>query len=166
MKNTFSQGRRPDLGNIYFRSSWEANYARILNHQGIAWEYEPKTFYFEAIKTGTRSYKPDFFIKNLDEYHEVKGWMDPKSKTKLTRMAKYYPDVKIVLIDAKRMKELSSYASIIPKWEHNGEMHVPEDVNPYPKVQNPPKRQTLLNGKPISYEEGLHRVMKELRAFR
>src|SRR5690606_8292944 len=59
-----SQGRRSDLGNIFFRSSWEANYARYLNFlksQGhiYKWEFEPDTFWFESIRRGVRSYLPD-----------------------------------------------------------------------------------------------------------
>ncbi len=58
-------GRAPDLGDTYFRSRWERNWARYLNflvqHGEITgWEYEPKTFWFHKIKRGTRSYKPDF----------------------------------------------------------------------------------------------------------
>jgi len=102
-------GRRADLGDVYFRSRWEANYARFLNlcvNQGSIerWLFEPKTFVFEAIKRGTRAYTPDFQVWFLDgsyEWHEVKGWMDAKSATRLKRMAKYFPEEKIRVIDSK-----------------------------------------------------------------
>ena len=45
-KNLYSNakgGIRTDL-NAYFRSTWEANYARILNYESIEWKYEAKTF--------------------------------------------------------------------------------------------------------------------------
>jgi hypothetical protein len=95
-------------GLMYFRSKWEANYALYLDflikqNQIKAWEFEPDVFVFTEIQFGTRSYRPDFkvFTNNgLFEYHEVKGYMDNKSKIKLKRMAKYYPDVKIILIDS------------------------------------------------------------------
>lgn len=101
------QGKRADLDGLYVRSAWEANYARFLTWlisigQIKNWQYEVDTFEFHAIKRGSRFYTPDFKITNNDdtiEYHEVKGWMDQKSQTKLGRMKKYYPDVKIVLID-------------------------------------------------------------------
>lgn len=91
----------------YFRSRWEAVYAdylEILRKGGAikSWEYEPKTFWFEGIKRGTCSYKPDFRVVNsagTHEWHEVKGWMDPRSLTKLKRMAKYYPGEKIIVRD-------------------------------------------------------------------
>jgi hypothetical protein len=95
--------------NMFFRSGWEANYALYLDwliklNQIKNWEYEKDVFVFEKIQFGNRSYRPDFKIfKNDDtiEYHEVKGWMDKKSKTKLNRMKKYYPEIKVVLIDSK-----------------------------------------------------------------
>jgi hypothetical protein len=120
-------GRRADLDNAYFRSSWEANYARYLRFlvgqsQIRAWEYEPHTFYFESIKRGTRSYTPDFRVTLPDgrvEWHEVKGWMDDKSRVRLARMAKFYPAEKIVLIDEKwfRSANRGGLAAVIPGWE-------------------------------------------------
>lgn len=110
-------GRRKDLNNRYFRSSWEANYARYLNFlikngNIFKWEYEPDTFYFEKIKRGTRSYTPDFKIwEKIDSdpyYVEIKGWMDDKSKTKLKRMQKYYPYIEIRLFQEREYKELKN----------------------------------------------------------
>lgn len=112
--------------NKYYRSRWEANYARYLewlkvNKQIADWAHEPKTFWFEGIKRGTLSYLPDFWVFNLDgteEFHEVKGWMDDRSKTKLKRMAKYYPNVKLLLIDGKYYKTLTKQLTgLIPDWE-------------------------------------------------
>jgi len=95
-------------GTMYFRSKWEANYALYLDYlveQGQIkdWEFEPGFFIFDKISHGTTRYMPDFLIKNVDgsvEYHEIKGYMDSRSKTKLRRMAKYYPNIKLVLIDS------------------------------------------------------------------
>lgn len=126
-RNTSSRGgRREDLGGLYVRSAWEANYARYLNWlqmQGEirGWEFEPDTFEFHRIKRGTRFYTPDFKVTNKDgsvEYHEVKGWMDPASKTKLARMARYYPEVKIILIDGPVYRTLTKQLrGLIPTWE-------------------------------------------------
>lgn len=119
-------GKRADLDDLFLRSSWEANYARYLNWLiGLGeikdWEYEPDTFEFIKIKRGTRFYTPDFKVTNTDdmvEYHEVKGWMDDKSKTKLKRMAKYYPDVKIILIDASAYRAIEKQARyLVANWE-------------------------------------------------
>ena len=43
--------------------------------------------------------------------------MDKSSKTKLKRMAKYYPNVKIILIERKQYKEIEKWERLIPNWE-------------------------------------------------
>jgi len=119
-------GKRADLNGLFVRSRWEANYARYLNwlisqKQILKWEYEPETFEFKTIKKGNRFYTPDFKVTNLDgsvEYHEVKGWMNPESATKLRRMAKYYPEIKIIVIDQVLYKKLKGQIKrLIPNWE-------------------------------------------------
>lgn len=119
------KGKREDLNDIYFRSSWEANYARYLNFlikQGEidSWEYEIKTFAFLGIKRGVRSFTPDFRVVNKDggiEYHEVTGYCTAKKRTALKRMAKYYPDVKIVHITEEGYYSIAKWKALIPEWE-------------------------------------------------
>jgi hypothetical protein len=120
-------GRRPDLGDTFFRSSWEANYARYLNllvKLGAikGWEYEPKTFWFEGVRRGTTSYRPDFCIKHKGddrlEYIELKGWIVAKDRTKWRRMAKYHPTIKLTIVAPKEYAALKrKWASAIPAWE-------------------------------------------------
>ena len=120
-------GKRKDLNDMFFRSSWEANYARYLNFLKrkkliYKWEYEPDVFEFKEIKKGTRSYIPDFKIWETKEstpyYVEVKGWMDEKSKVKIKRMSKYYPKIKVILFQQKDYKELKNkLGRIIENWE-------------------------------------------------
>ena len=98
---------------IYFRSSWEYYYAIFLEklqQEGkiITWKHEPKTFWFQSIKRGVRSYLPDFCVIHLngkEEWSEVKGFFDSKSQTKMKRMAKYYPEVKIRLVGSDWFKQ-------------------------------------------------------------
>lgn len=119
-------GRRDDLGGTYFRSRWEANWARYLNWlkslgEVQSWTFEPKTFEFTSVKRGGRFYTPDFLVINRDgraEYHEIKGYMDPRSATKLKRMAKYFPQVKIILIDKAAYRDMAKkVAALLPGWE-------------------------------------------------
>jgi hypothetical protein len=119
-------GRREDLGGKYFRSRWEANWARYLTWlQSLGeirgWEFEPETFEFSRIKRGARFYTPDFRVTNKDgsiEFHEVKGWMDPKSQTKLKRMAKYHPSVKVIVVGKPEYSEVRRKVSaLLPGWE-------------------------------------------------
>lgn len=107
-------------------SSWERNIARYFDFLKLKgaiteWLYEPKRFVFENIKFGTRTYLPDFLIKNTDgsEYYvEVKGYMDKKSLTKLKRMKKYFPEIKIRLIQKPEYQEIKkSVGILINEWE-------------------------------------------------
>lgn len=111
---------------IYFRSRWEANYARwleLLRTRGKirSWEHEPKTFWFEGIKRGVCSYLPDFEVTNPDGSTylvEVKGWMTPRSKTAIKRMAKYHPTVKLLVVDQKQYARLGrDVRHVVPGWE-------------------------------------------------
>lgn len=109
----------------YFRSRWEANYARYLQHlvetcKIRGWEHEPKTFWFDGIRRGVCSYKPDFRVTMPDgsiEWHEVKGWMDARSRTTLKRMAKYHPAEKIVLVDSKPYAAIQRDHRALKGWE-------------------------------------------------
>lgn len=118
--------REIDGQRAYFRSRWEANYARylaFLRKTGHikAWEHEPETFWFEAIKRGARSYLPDFRVTENDGsivYHEVKGWMDDRSKTKIKRMRIYHPKVKLVVIERKGYDEIKrKLSTMLEGWE-------------------------------------------------
>lgn len=85
---------------FYARSSWEINHANWLeslkkNKSIIDWEHEPETFWFTGIKRGAMSYLPDFKITlndNSVEFHEIKGWMDSRSRTKIKRFRKQFKD--------------------------------------------------------------------------
>jgi hypothetical protein len=118
-------GKRADLNNQFFRSSWEANYARYLNmliNQNIIikWEYEPDEFEFVKIKRGNRYYKPDFKVFYYDgsfEYHEVKGYYDRTSLTKLKRFRKYFPHLSLIMIDEQWFKANKHLKQIIKNWE-------------------------------------------------
>jgi hypothetical protein len=126
-KTTWKSGWR-EIGGVskYYRSRWEANYAYYLEWlksrgEIIEWQHEPKTFWFEGIKRGCVSYLPDFRVVSTngqESYHEVKGWMDDRSKTKIKRMAKYHPQVELLVIDSKAYRNLKKAVSgIVPGWE-------------------------------------------------
>lgn len=117
-----------EIGGIrkYYRSKWEANYAFYLqwlkeNGQIDSWLHEPVTFWFVGVKRGCVSYLPDFWVKEIngsEAYHEVKGWMDDRSKTKIRRMAKYHPKVRLIVIDSKGYAALKkSVEKLVPGWE-------------------------------------------------
>jgi hypothetical protein len=110
---------------FYAKSKWEYNYAQYLNfmvkHKKIIdWDYEPKTFTFLGVTKGCVSYKPDFFVKfpnGYEEYIEVKGWEQSSDRTKWKRMAKYYPEINLRIINKKFFNENGKILSgVIKDW--------------------------------------------------
>ncbi len=123
------RGRRDDLGETYFRSAWEANWARYLNlliakGHVVSWEYEPDTFTFSGEIRGVISYTPDFRVTDQDglvRYEEVKGWTTSKDRTKWKRMKEHYPDIRLDIIDQKVYAEVEKkVAPFIKGWEYPG----------------------------------------------
>jgi hypothetical protein len=132
IETTFSKGvagRREDLNGKYFRSRYEANYARYLNWliaqgQITKWEYEPERFSFPTIKHGTTSYLPDFRVTITNgeiEYHEVKGWDYAKGQTARRRFNKYYSHLKLILLDKSFFRALRKQGidRMIEGWEYD-----------------------------------------------
>lgn len=137
--NTYSNCWRgwyiDDVNNkkYFMRSMWEYNYALYLQFlvdkkQIKGWGYEEDRFEFAGIKRGVMTYLPDFkVITNSGEieYHEVKGYMDKKSKTKIKRMKKYFPKVNLIIIDSKTYKDIKTKLSRAIK----GWVEKKEDLN-------------------------------------
>ena len=97
---------------MYLKSNWERRYCLYLSFMKkhghiIDYWYEPETFYFKGIKRGTTNYKPDWkvlFPSGNFEFIEVKGYLDSKSATKIKRMAKYFPELKLRVVDGTWFK--------------------------------------------------------------
>lgn len=105
-----------DVGNkhCYFRSGFEyrwAQYLELLKGLGLIvdWQYEGRKFEFKNIRSGTVFYLPDFLVtyecwgedkllKRTYRWQECKGHLLQKNITQFRRMAKYYPNEKIVLV--------------------------------------------------------------------
>jgi len=114
-KQTRSWGYRKDLGHIC-RSTWEANYCRILKHLGVKYEYEPFTF-----QLPNTTYKPDFKIH--DVFVEVKGYVGIKNITKISLFRKFYPNIKLVVIDNSHYFSLQKhYRDIVSGWERQNNL--------------------------------------------
>lgn len=115
---------------FYTKSLAEKRFAMYLqflkeHNNLIDWEYEPATFWFLEIKRGVRSYKPDFKVTELDGSHwwaEVKGYMDPKSATKIKRFAKYYPTETLKVINSEWISKNSEKLKGLVKYSVAGEI--------------------------------------------
>jgi len=119
--------KRIDL-NMYFRSTWEANYARILNYENTTWSYESNRFsLLDDSGDIVAVYTPDFFT---DKWIEIKGHAKAaddwdcdcsrceRDKSKMLLFAEQYPEEEIDLIGKKEYRVLcSKYYSIIDHWE-------------------------------------------------
>jgi len=127
-QNAYSRckrGKRADLGDIFFRSAWEANYARFLNllkERGkiVEWVYEPETFVFHGVTRGALTYTPDFLVEYPDGrkvYHEVKGWLTSQAKTKIRRFRTFYPQHELRIIDRECYRIVEEVKHLIPNWE-------------------------------------------------
>lgn len=121
----------------YFRSAWEANYARYLEWLKqlgsiLDWRHEARCFWFNQPRTvngrkltgvtrGVVSYLPDFETDERNgsiRIHEVKGFMDGRSKTKIARMRRYYPEFQLVVIQRAQYLDIArKVGALIPGWE-------------------------------------------------
>lgn len=110
-----------------FRSKLERNWAaylQFLKESGeiCDWRFEQTRFIFPEMR-GAKEFLVDFDILHNDwtlEYHETKGWLQGKDVTKFQRVAKYRPEVKLVLVmsgkakkDANRLRQIGKYAERI-----------------------------------------------------
>jgi hypothetical protein len=122
------RGRRADLGDIFFRSAWEANYARYLNHcieKGVltSWQYEPRTFVFPNQKRDVMSWTPDFIVVEAEtgweRIHEVKGKWTIRFDRQLELLEQHYPEwATLMLISEDTYRDLDRWArGRIPNWE-------------------------------------------------
>jgi endogenous inhibitor of DNA gyrase (YacG/DUF329 family) len=112
----WKSGYRADLSQ-YFRSTYEANLARVLNLHHIAYEYESKVCRFVL---GDRVYICDFYLPDLDKYIEVKGYLTDACKEKLKKFVELFPieSNKAYILDIKAYKRLATlYKDVIPGWE-------------------------------------------------
>lgn len=110
-----------------FRSGWEANYAHYLEwlkgkKEIQDWEYEPERYKFVKTEGNYKvefgnGYLPDFKVTRNDGTFylvEIKGRM--QGGRKLQRMKKYYPHIKIELIQAKEYNELKRKIGRMLNW--------------------------------------------------
>lgn len=110
----FRKSQHHDIG-LSFRSTWEANVARILDYKKIPYEYEKQPYSLETI-----NYLPDFFLGG-GIILEVKGVWDADSRRKVYQFAKNVIDFKLFPIDADMYIDLKKrFSPEIAGWEEDG----------------------------------------------
>lgn len=111
-------GYREDLGH-YVRSSWEANFARLLSFLGTEYEYEPRRFMMkDASNELVASYLPDFYLVGLARYVELKGYWASGARRKVLLFQEAYPDIELDIIEELDYKRLEDkFSNLVPNWE-------------------------------------------------
>jgi hypothetical protein len=87
-----------------FKSRWEQRYAAHLDAQGAIWDYEARKFGLRACSC----YTPDFVVEvgGVDEYHEVKGWLDDRTIARMQEFVRTYPARRLVLVGPRELAAL------------------------------------------------------------
>jgi len=89
----------------------EEEFAKILDFYKIRWDYEPRTFPLEWDKDGNVSlaFTPDFYLPDQEVYIElttVRTSLANKKNYKQRRMAELYPEVNLILLKRKDLRNL------------------------------------------------------------
>lgn len=93
-------------GKIWMRSSWEPAFAKWMDDNEIEWQYEKKRFYVGEGEWNGVTYIPDFYLSDQGQYIELKGWLDPKQKKKISKFRRMYPEIKFWILRRKHLKNI------------------------------------------------------------
>lgn len=99
------------LNRPQFAHPIEAEFANILDFYNIRWVYEPRTFALEWDADGaiTLAFTPDFYLPDQDLYIELttlRPSLATRKNYKQRRMAELYPDVNLILLKRKDLRNL------------------------------------------------------------
>lgn len=120
--NSFGKGGyRPDL-KAYFRSRWEANYARYLKYLNCSFVYEPDKFLIELPDGSRHYYHPDFLVDNA-YYVEIKGWeRADRRQSEVIKAAQFQLPLPLYIIRTSQYRFLErTIAKKIKHWEYRGD---------------------------------------------
>ncbi len=101
-------GHRSDLGH-YVRSTWEADFARVLKLIGEDYEYEPQAFHLTVEVDGVTkdvTYTPDFWVSGHDCFYGIKGFMRPLDRAKIEAFRRQCSKT-LVLVQKEDMAEIA-----------------------------------------------------------
>lgn len=142
MKEHSADGRksevkfRNDLKEIFY-STWEANFARILNHLSIEWEFEKDSFHLDT-KQYTGYYFPDYFLPN-NVIIEIKGFWDLDSINKVNAFKEMYPEYKLLTIDGDMFFTLEKMYQHLEHWE-TMKVTIKKEIIPVVGIQIPERK--------------------------
>ncbi len=109
------RGFRKDLGH-FVRSTWEADYARILNFVGEPYEYEKETFLLTTGDGQELNYTPDFWLPKQNKFVEIKGFMRDIDALKIKLFQEQY-NYKLDIVQKAEFAELEFKYKNLVDWE-------------------------------------------------
>lgn len=113
-------GYRKDIGH-FVRSTPEANYTRILQHEGIKYEYEHKAYPIVRDDGTEQTYTPDFYLVKDNKYIELKGFEKEDSMDKYRCFVEQYPHIEIEMLKtplSEEWKALKRKYDKVIAWEY------------------------------------------------
>jgi len=109
-------GHREDIGH-FVRSTWEANWCRILNFLGKEYEYESRKCRFDLGELGIIIL--DTYIPEDDLYVEIKGYLKGDSFVKLRALLDSQPSINLKILDREVYEVFRrKYKPLIADWEN------------------------------------------------
>jgi len=100
-----SESGRASATAVRFAHDSEAEFARILDFYGVAWEYEPRCFPLRREEERiVEAFTPDFYLPDLDLYVELttlKQGLVTEKHRKLRLLRELYPDVRIKFLNKR-----------------------------------------------------------------
>lgn len=82
---------------------WELAYAKWLDHNNIVWQKCSESFSY-TFEGKYRKYTPDFYLVELDEYVEIKGYETEKDKAKWSQFPIHR---KLKVLKKRELEELN-----------------------------------------------------------
>lgn len=105
---------------VWFRSSWEYAYSKILDHQNLTWDVEVRSY----LLSDGRYYRPDFFVfekERLIKVVEVKSKWNDGSLDRVDKFLKFkdeYPDIQSELVTDELFDSLGqSQLAVLDEWK-------------------------------------------------
>lgn len=103
----------PQDGEPRFANAAERDCARLLDHYGIPWQYEPRTFVLaEDAGTGRtlEAFTPDFYLPEQDLYLEVtvtRPALASRKRRKVRLLRERHPGVRVKLFERHDLEHLA-----------------------------------------------------------
>lgn len=93
----------------WLRSTWELEYAKYLDRNKTNYQVENRAFGIDYVYQGVKkqgTYRPDFYLEDLDIYIEVKGWWRDDAEAKFQAFKQQHPEIVIQVLNKNKLIDL------------------------------------------------------------